>query len=444
MALSALQEWLIKQGAQVRSITLAEGGPAGRYVQATEDIPAGQEVLRVPKSAMLTVEAARKSQIGRKLANADMDSPGGHYWLSAYLIAERRRKASAILPYLETLPEEFPTVPLFFPKESLPLLKGSFAARLLVKRREMLCRDLLSLRRAVPEFSDVSIKELFWARTAVITRVFGITVGGSLTEALIPMADMLNHRRPPDIDWAYEDSEGAFIMKAARNIKGGDEVCNSYGRKPNGRLLIHYGFALPSGVDDEAEVTLTLPKGAPRCAEKATALRHIGSTDGHYRISNRLRHDDTLRTFTFVRAAAATAAETTNVLNLLSRDQPITPISPRSEACALALLDRACRESLSAFESPHAEEDDILLSTEKMPVNVRNAVLVRRGEKRLLHAYRKLCSESIDLLLMPRKRFFTEAVHYQGDKLITSYLLDTALALAPRKARPPIPLSRYT
>lgn len=432
-----LYDWLAQRGAELRSMVVVDAGSGGRGVRAAVDIREGQLLLRVPRAALITVDVAKRSSIGRRMLAADIDAPGGHSLLAAHLIAERRRPGSPIAPYLDALPSEFPTVPLFFPKELLPVLKGTLAATLMVRRRETLCRELFALRRAVAAFREVSVREFFWARTAVITRVFGVKIAGVPTEALVPMADMLNHARPPGVDWCYDDEAGAFLMRAARDLRAGEELFDSYGRKPNGRFFVHYGFALPEGADDEIEVLLSLPRGAPCLREKAAALESIGGPRGWYRLSNRLKHEDSRRTFSFLRTAVASEGETRRALDLLRKDQPVLPLSPRNEAAALALLDNACIQSLARFDSPLTTDDDALLGRVDLPLNVRNAVLVRRGEKRLLHALRRMCATAVDMLRLPRKRFFTEAVHFEGEGLTASYLFDTAMALAPREARPP-------
>lgn len=442
MVTSSLHDWLTRRGAWIGSMAVVEGGAAGRGVCATADIVAGEIVLRVPRAAMITRDVARRSPVGRRLLDADTDVPSSHALLAAFLLAEKRRPDSPLAPYLDVLPAEFPTVPLFCPKDTLPVLRGTFAATLIVKRRESLCRDLIALRKAVPELRDVSAREYFWARTAVISRVFGIGKGNSSAEAFIPLADMLNHRRPPDIDWTYEDAQDAFVMTAARDIRAGEEIFDSYGRKPNGRYFIHYGFALPNGADDEAEILAAPPPGQPRSSATLASLRRLGGPEVWIRISNRVRNDDTQRAFTFLRAATASDAEAGRVASLVARRQPVPPLSPRSEIAALAQLDRVCAEALARFDTPELAEDEALLAKSDLPVNVRNALVVRRGEKRLLHAYRRLYCDAKDLLRLPRKRFFTAAVHFSGEALTASYLLETALALAPREARPPASLSR--
>jgi histone-lysine N-methyltransferase SETD3 len=436
MQIKALTDWLSRHGAEIRSIAV-DTGESGRFVRATRDIPAGETVLRVPRRAMLTLDVARRSPIGAQMLAADIDAPSGHAFLAAYLIAERRRQNSPFAAYIRALPQGFPGVPIYHHREVRAVLRGSFAGSLIVRRREMLLREFVTLQQRVPAFKDVTLAELFWARTAVMTRVFGVKIRGASTEAMVPFADMMNHRRPPDVDWAYDEEQSAFVMKAARDIKEGEEITDSYGRKPNGRYYVHYGFALDSGADDEVELRLALRRDAPHAADKARELRRIGGPENEYRITNKLRHDDTLRVLSFLRTAAAEDKELLRAAQKLAAGEPVPPLSMRNEARALALLDSACAEALSKFDSPGESEDEALLAQGDLPLNLRHAVLVRRGEKRLLHGLRKLAAHAIPLLRLPKRAFFAAASQFSGEVLTASYLLDTALALAPREARPP-------
>ena len=49
----------------------------------------------------------------------------------------------------------------------------------------------------------------------VTTRVFGVSVGGVSTSALVPFADMLNHSRERGValaDWHYDDDTKGFSL----------------------------------------------------------------------------------------------------------------------------------------------------------------------------------------------------------------------------------------
>ena len=227
MQIQALLDWLSRHGVRPPAFRIEPDQRAGRVVRAAADLREGDEVLAIPDPAIVTLESAKRSWIGRQMRAADMDLPSGHSYLASHLLMERRRPGSSLAPYLDVLPTTFPTVPLFFHKELLPVLKGSFAAHLMVRRRESIIQDFAILREKIPAFREVHLREYVWARTIVVTRVFGVKMRGASTEVLVPLGDMLNHKRPPDVDWTYDDDRCAFVMKAARDIREGEEMCDS-------------------------------------------------------------------------------------------------------------------------------------------------------------------------------------------------------------------------
>lgn len=435
MSTSALTDWMARKGAELTKVALGRDEHGGRMLCATADITEGELLVQVPLQAMVTLDVARRSPAGQAVLAAATEPPSANVLLTAHLLDEKRRPGSPIAPYLESLPAAFPTVPVFCPQDVLPLLRGSLAARLLIRRREAVLREVLALRRAVPALRGASIAELFWGSTAVITRVFGVTIGGAATEALVPFADMMNHRRPPDASWTFDEALGSFVIRASRDIRAGEEICGSYGRKANHRYFVHYGFALEAGADDEAEVHLSVPGAAPKRAAKVAALHRAFGPDEAYRVSSRVRADTNLRTLSFLRTACANSGEVGRALRPLADGELVPPLSHRNEAASLALLHGACIEALGRFDSPLEGDDEALLARPDLPPASRSAVLVRRGEKRLLRAYLRLTDTAIPMLRLPRRRFFTEAVFYRGDALTTSYLMDVAMALAPRDAR---------
>lgn len=47
----------------------------------------------------------------------------------------------------------------------------------------------------------------------VSSRIFGITMNEHKTDALVPLADMLNHNIPKMTTWSYEDEKNAFVVR---------------------------------------------------------------------------------------------------------------------------------------------------------------------------------------------------------------------------------------
>jgi len=51
----------------------------------------------------------------------------------------------------------------------------------------------------------------------VSSRIFGIFIEGNKTDALVPIADMLNHRTPKSTTWFFSDEKKGFIVQNNRH-----------------------------------------------------------------------------------------------------------------------------------------------------------------------------------------------------------------------------------
>jgi len=192
-----LIEWLRAGGARFPDIYLRYHSHEHRGVHARKDIPKNTTILYVPHSHIMTTELAKASEIGRRIQESGCSLRSTHTWLACYLLQEKKNPNSFWKPYIDTLPQSYRNMPIYFTPEELAWLKGSFSLQKIEERIDDLKREWENLSRYVPEFvKQHSYDEFVWARMVVITRVFGITVRGLNTDGLVPMADMLNHKRP--------------------------------------------------------------------------------------------------------------------------------------------------------------------------------------------------------------------------------------------------------
>ena len=120
---------------------------------AREPIAAGEEILCVPGRAILSVETARRSAIGRAVAD---QGAGEDTILAAFLLQEKRDPASFFRPYLDLLPGSFPRNPLFYDAAHLALLEGSLVVGLIEDRRRAFRDEHLALVARVPGFCSAS------------------------------------------------------------------------------------------------------------------------------------------------------------------------------------------------------------------------------------------------------------------------------------------------
>lgn len=76
----------------------------------------------------------------------------------------------------------------------------------------------------------------------VISRNFGVTRHGVETNIQVPIADMFNTRTPKNSLWYYDDVKNGFIVEAVNDIKAGEQLFDSYGKKCNYRFFLNYAF----------------------------------------------------------------------------------------------------------------------------------------------------------------------------------------------------------
>jgi hypothetical protein len=94
-------------------------------------------------------------------------------------------------------------------------------------------------RYSIPEVPYV--KELFTERFSV----------------LLPLMDILNHRPKAQVDW---QPRNAFVgLQIREDFEAGEEVCNNYGPRDNGSLLLSYGFIIPDNPFDHTLLSIRTP-----------------------------------------------------------------------------------------------------------------------------------------------------------------------------------------
>lgn len=201
---------------------------------------------------MITLEMAKEREISQKILESGLDllSPK-HSFLSVFLLTERLVKDSYWAPYLDTLPTDFESVPLFFSQEQLDWLKGSPFLEQVKEKKADMKKDYNAICKVAPEFSEFPFEQFCWARLCASSRIFGIEIHGKKTDAFVPLADMLNHRRPKQTTWNFVDDKDGFVIESLEDIERGDQIYDSYGKKCNSRFFLNYGFIVDDNDGDE-------------------------------------------------------------------------------------------------------------------------------------------------------------------------------------------------
>jgi hypothetical protein len=232
-AATRLFDWLVEAGGRVGPIGVAAAG-CGRGVFARSAISAGETLLELPRACLITPELAARSAVGRALADDWRGPAHNHMLLASLLLGADDRHA----PYLASLPGRLPGLPLFYTAEEQARLEGTALAPMLAQRRAELVDEVAWLH-ANAGMAALRTSQWFRARALVASRVFYL---GDEEEALVPLADLLNHAPEPEVVW--ELCGGRFVLRAVRAVAAGEELHHCYGATANARLLLNYGFTV--------------------------------------------------------------------------------------------------------------------------------------------------------------------------------------------------------
>jgi len=381
----SLLEWLRKGGAKFPHLVMKYYTIDYRGVHARKRLEKDELILEVPLPLIGTTEVARASEIGRRIDSSGCQLYSDHSWLAAWLLQEKYNSKSPFKPYIDILPVHYRNMPIFFDDEELHQLKGSFTVKMISDRKVSLKLEYDNIVKFVPEFAKYHYLDFFWARVAVITRVFGFEVKGKKTEGLVAMADMLNHKRPNETSWTFDDSRNAFTITTTKRILKNGQIFDSYGRKCNSRFFVNYGFALDKNEDNQVAVFFNLDKEDPQHAVKAKLLG--GTRTRRFQIAFEHKERCTKKCLSYLRVANANMDEILPLAKL-GEITKIDPINVRNEFQAMKDLKKGCEEIMATFDTTLAEDNKMLNDGDsKLTMNVRCCVIMRRGEKEILQAY---------------------------------------------------------
>jgi histone-lysine N-methyltransferase SETD3 len=222
----SLCNWLLEKGSHFSKLDIHFYSDNHRGVVAKHNIYKDEIILKIPKDQLISIELAKSTEMGAKIANfmyAELNSPK-HSLLSSFILNELKNPNTKWKSYLDILPKDYSSFPIFYTDEELTALEGSPFLQQILEKKEDMRRDYFKICNYLPEFAKFDFIKFCEIRMVVSSRIFGVKIEYKKTDVLAPFADLLNHKRPRSTHWYYDEMHKAFFIQSLEDIPIGEEV----------------------------------------------------------------------------------------------------------------------------------------------------------------------------------------------------------------------------
>jgi histone-lysine N-methyltransferase SETD3 len=388
-----------------------------RGVVAKNKILKNEIIMAIPKECLITLEVALNTSYGKKISSFmyhELNSPK-HCLLSSFLLFEQNNPLYKY--YFDLLPNDYSNFPIFYTEKELDYLKGSPFLNLITNKKMDMRMDYNKLCEKIENFKNFTFEKFCQARVIVSSRVFGISINKAKTDALVPFADLLNHRRPRQTQWFYDDNKNAFIVQAIEEINPGQEIFDSYGKKTNSRFLLNYGFALENNDMGEYQLTVVFNNEYPLFDIKKKLFKNEFDFTKIYNLNNNFQESQILELISYLRFLMYDD----NINNLFKtiftsknkKNEEMTlnyyffyPINRDIEIKVLKQLKLLCEQALAKYPTTMKEDQRIFNENKNKKdfnFNYRNCLLLLMSEKKVLNYYINFCEYCLKLLKTKKK-----------------------------------------
>jgi len=364
--------WLKDNGAKFPGVYFKETENNMRSVYTRQFIPKDQQIITIPEKLLITNQMGKNTEIGRRLINLGIkfNSPK-HAYIIVFMVEEMKKGNSFFQPYFDILPTDLSNFPIFWNKNELDLVSGSSILNQINDRKNYLKEDYKLLTGAIPKFKNLcSYSKFMDLRTLVGSRNFGITINHERVGAMVPMSDMLNHKRPQMTSWAFDNHQNAFTIKSKENIFNNTELMDSYGIKDYSQFLLHYGFIPDNNIE---------PNGKNP--------NEVGILNYPKKYS---------KSIVYLTMPLNSCHEIKKLLNFYYREK-------NDHTYAISSLINLLVKQLDQYPNT-LKQDKAMLKLNSIPrySNRHNALLLVSNEKKILQHYVELFFKIIDLLDMDK------------------------------------------
>ena len=396
---SRLKKFVVKNDSNLDKIDLKYYTKEYREIVSNREISEGESVLEVGQKAIITTEMGKETEIGKEVLKQKLSLLSKHNWIAFVLLEILRGKNLGLFSYIKTLPKNFNSVPIFYQKEYLDYLKGSQCIQKINDRRLLILKDYQTLITNVPSMKNFTYAEYIWARTVVITRIFGVVIDDNKTQALVPYADMLNHTSRPKTRWLFDDKEKIFKIITKEKLPKGEPIFDTYGKKCNSRFFVNYGFVLDNNIDNMVNFDFDLSCSYIKFLKRKKWHSKFKKVPTTYSIGAKVKNNDKLSLFLAI--ARYFVCEDEEYFGK-SLTPFLYPISVTNEKQALKYIMYLCINHLKRYSRSKIEDLNILLDPlhkyNHSYSRIRNCIIITYGEKQVYDFYLKMCIMSLKIL----------------------------------------------
>ena len=380
-----------------------------RGVLAKSNILKDEIIMTIPKDCLISLETAFETSYGKKIGEFmynELNSPK-HCLLTSFLLYEEKNPKYKY--YFDLLPKDYSNFPIFYTNKELDYLKGSpFLSQILEKKEDMKS-DYNKLCEYLPDYKQFSYLKFCEARVLISSRIFGIAINDNKTDVLAPFADLLNHKRPRQTQWYYDDNLESFVIQATENIKEGSEIFDSYGKKTNARFLLNYGFCLDDNDTSEFLLTVVFNDTYPLFDLKKNFFQNEYEFVRTFNLNNNFYESQIIELLGFLRFILfdGDINDLYNAINssenIYNEDTPLTfyyipPITKELEIHVLKHLHLLCRKALAKYPTTFEQDQNLYKTKKNISFNLRNILLLLMSEKTVLSYFMYFCEYCLELL----------------------------------------------
>jgi histone-lysine N-methyltransferase SETD3 len=328
-----------------------------------------------------------------------------HCLLTSFLLTEEKNPKWKF--YFDLLPNDFSNFPIFYSQKELDYLKGSSFLNQIYDKKIDMKMDYEKICKFIPSFSQFSYKKFCQARMMISSRIFGIQIGENKTDVLAPFADLLNHKRPRQTQWYFDNILQSFVIQALEDIEQGNEIFDSYGKKTNARFLLNYGFALEDNDTNEVSLTVVFNDSFPMFKIKKNFFQNEYEFIKTFILNDNIYESQLFELLSFLRFILFEGDINILYKSMISNENLnyddvnltfyyIAPISKELEIKVLKHFSLLCLKALRNYPTSF-DEDKINLKKKGISFNQRNCILLLMSEKTALSYYIYFCEYCLSL-----------------------------------------------